>query len=71
MLGVITDLNDFDVGDTVERSEMINLPHNAVLLKPLPRLYVGVCIECHADESTLESPERQLRRLHIFATDHV
>ena len=47
------------MGDAVGRSEVHNFPRNAVLLKPLPYPNAGMCITCHAGNSTIERPKRQ------------
>ena len=50
------------MGDTVEGTELDNLPRNAVVFKALPRLHVGSYITCHAEDATVEKPEKQRQR---------
>jgi len=47
------------MGDAVGKSEVHNFPRNAVELKPLPYLNVGMRITCHAGDLTVERSERQ------------
>ncbi len=47
------------MGDAVGKSEVHNFPRNAVVLKPLPYLNIGMCIACHAGYFTVERSERQ------------